>query len=352
MSTPILSVIIPTYNRAALLPKTLESVFDQTFSNYEIIVVDDGSTDRTEESVHRLLKGRAEYSNRVRYFYQRNQGKSVALNRGMSEARGEWIAFLDSDDLWLPVKVEKQFEALQHFASQSQACFTDARYINNPSLRDTAFQHAGKHFPDPIGVITDLSEFASNPFGFLFPTLVANSRLLSKVGEFDPTLQVMEDLDFIFRLALKTRLCFVNAALTLVDRTPRRSDGLIENLLRNDAWSLKQQQRVYEKWLILCQGLDRKVQEAIRGHLRSVHSKWANWYLMNKQYREARRALSVALRAEWTPSTMAKWCLAVAAPSLARSIAVKRLRAGIEQKEYRAMGCLDVKEGNALALFD
>jgi|YelNatPaOPRAMG01_1025707.scaffolds.fasta_scaffold13008_6 glycosyltransferase involved in cell wall biosynthesis len=347
MNTPFLSVIIPTYNRAELLPKALESVYNQTFSDFEIVVVDDGSTDRTEESIARFLKNTPTRGNRLRYFYQRNQGKSVALNRGMSEARGEWIAFLDSDDLWLANKLEEQFRALQQYAPQSQACFTDARYINNPALRDTAFEHARKHLPKPTGVITNLSEFAANPFGFLFPTLLASYRVLSEVGEFDPTLQVMEDLDFIFRLALRTKLCFVNAPLTLVDRTPHRSDGLIENLLRNDSRSLRQQQRVYDKWFNLCEGLDGKVKKAVRSHLRSVHSKWANWYLINKQYKEARRALSAALRADLTLGTTAKWCLAAAAPAIARSIAVKRLRLGTEQKEFLAMGCLNPKDSNA-----
>lgn len=345
-ASPYLSVIIPTYNRAVLLRKTLESVFDQTFSDYEIIVVDDGSTDRTEDSIAQLLEGRPAQGKRIRYFHQRNQGKSVALNRGLSETRGEWIAFLDSDDLWLPDKIEEQFRALHLYASESQACFTDARYINNPVFQGTAFECAGKRFPGQTAVLTNLGEFAANPFGIMFPTLLVHSRVIRRVGEFDPTLQVMEDLDYIFRLALETRLCFVNAPLTLVDRTPHRSEGLIENLLCNDARSLGQQQRVYEKWLVLSEGLETSVQKAIRGHLRGVHSKRANWYLMNKQYKEARCALSAALHARLTPGTAAKWCLAGAAPALARNIVLKRSQHGTEQKELLAMGCLDAKGRN------
>ena len=130
-TSPQLSVIIPTYNRAALIRKALESVLQQTFSNYEIIVVDDGSTDRTEDHVAQFVAERPAAEDRVRFFFQKNQGKSVALNYGLSEARGEWIAFLDSDDVWLPVKIEEQFRALHQFAPLSEACFTDARFQNS-----------------------------------------------------------------------------------------------------------------------------------------------------------------------------------------------------------------------------
>ncbi|MEJ2008176.1 MAG: glycosyltransferase family A protein [Acidobacteriota bacterium] len=344
---PQLSVIIPTYNRAALLRKTLESVFEQTFSDYEIIVVDDGSTDRTEESIAQLLKERPTQDKRIHYFYQRNQGKSVALNRGLSEARGEWIAFLDSDDLWLPGKIEQQFKVLQQYAPQSEACFTNARYINNPAFQGTVFESAAKRYPGKTGVLDDLTRFVANPFGIFMQTLLMHSRLLSKVGEFDPTLWVIQDIDFIFRVAKNTRLCFVNEPLVLIDRTPQRSEGLIEILVRNDQRSLDEQQRMYEQWLSLSKELGTEVQKAIRGRLRGIHSQRANWHLMNKRYKEARHALSSAARAGLTPGTAAKWCLAAAVPSLARSVVLQRSRFGNGQNAFLAMGCVDVKDRSA-----
>ncbi len=91
-NAPAISVIIATYNRAHLIAETLESVLAQAYRDFEIIVVDDGSTDNTREVV-------ARYETRVRYIYQKNRGPSAARNRGVREARGSWISIQDSDDL-------------------------------------------------------------------------------------------------------------------------------------------------------------------------------------------------------------------------------------------------------------
>lgn len=104
------SVIIPTYNRAHLLHEAIDSVLAQEVEDYrmEIIVVDDGSTDDTRKAVER-------YGSRVIYIYQSNQGAGVARNRGIEESTGEWVAFLDSDDRWLPHKLSLQFRILESF---------------------------------------------------------------------------------------------------------------------------------------------------------------------------------------------------------------------------------------------
>src|ERR1700734_1651503 len=132
---PKVSVVIPTYNRAAEVPKAIESALAQTLSDLEVIVVDDGSSDDTGKIL------RNTFGDRVRYFSQANQGASVARNRGVEEARGEWIAFLDSDDLWDKQKLEWQFRALEQFGPQCAACYTDTRLLNHPETR-TLFQMA------------------------------------------------------------------------------------------------------------------------------------------------------------------------------------------------------------------
>lgn len=99
---PRVSVIIPTYNRREYVQEAIDSALAQTFTDYEIIVIDDGSTDGTSEALQ------ARYGNRIHYEWQENQGESVARNRGIELARGEYIAFLDSDDLWHPEKLAKQ----------------------------------------------------------------------------------------------------------------------------------------------------------------------------------------------------------------------------------------------------
>ncbi|WP_159448106.1 glycosyltransferase family 2 protein [Papillibacter cinnamivorans] len=102
---PSISVIVPCYNYGRFLKECLESVFAQTFRDFEVLVVDDGSEDDTREAVRNFSA--------ARYFYQEHRGISEARNRGLREAGGEWIAFLDADDLWLPDKLEKQMAYLR-----------------------------------------------------------------------------------------------------------------------------------------------------------------------------------------------------------------------------------------------
>jgi len=105
---PKVSVVIPTYNAAQYIGETVESVLNQSYKEYEIVVVNDGSTDNTEQVLQK-------YGNRIRYIKQTNGGEGAARNRGIREAHGEWVAFLDADDLWLPHKLKVQMEfAAQH----------------------------------------------------------------------------------------------------------------------------------------------------------------------------------------------------------------------------------------------
>jgi len=103
----LVSVIIPTYNRAHLVKEAIDSVLSQTYQNFEIIVVDDGSTDDTKDVL-------VPYKDKITYIYQQNQGGSAARNTGLKHSKGEYISFVDSDDLWLPEKLEKQVEVLEN----------------------------------------------------------------------------------------------------------------------------------------------------------------------------------------------------------------------------------------------
>ena len=116
--TPRVSVIIPTYNRGSLLPVAIESVLAQTYKDYELIIIDDGSTDDT-------CKKLQPYIERLRYFYQDNRGVSAAQNAGINVALGKYVSILASDDVWLPTKLERQLGALAQLGGEFGACFTD-----------------------------------------------------------------------------------------------------------------------------------------------------------------------------------------------------------------------------------
>src|SRR5271156_236898 len=102
----MVSAIIPTYNRGYVVGKAIDSILNQTYDNIEIVVVDDGSTDNTQEKLK-------EYGDRIRVVYQKNSGPSAARNHGVRASRGEFIACLDSDDVWMPTKIERQVSLLQ-----------------------------------------------------------------------------------------------------------------------------------------------------------------------------------------------------------------------------------------------
>lgn len=110
MSTPLVSIVIPTFNRAQYLPRAIDSVVRQTFTDWEIILIDDGSTDHTREWAARKAR---EFGDRFVFLRQDNQGCSAARNRGIDAARGRFVAFLDSDDEFLPTKLERQLRLFE-----------------------------------------------------------------------------------------------------------------------------------------------------------------------------------------------------------------------------------------------
>jgi glycosyltransferase involved in cell wall biosynthesis len=320
---PKFSIIIPSYNRAYILQKSINSLLAQTCADYELIVVDDGSSDHTPRLMRGILDSGRAGTDRIRYVRQEQQGKSAALNHGVRIATGDWIAFLDSDDIWLPSKLEWQLLALQQFGN-CDACFTDARYTNNPRLNITAFRRAGRQHEGTLGIVPDALEFVINePHGIHIQTVVVRASRMREVGGFDCHLRVLEDHDFVFRMARAlTRFCYVNRPLVEIDRTANRDVGLIE-LLARDEIRLEQQQYMYEKWL-RTEGLDMAVRRKIHKHLRAVYSGWANWHLEQREYDLAREAMVTAIQHNFTARMAMKWVLTVAAPAVTRRHLLQR----------------------------
>jgi glycosyltransferase involved in cell wall biosynthesis len=213
---PAVSFIIPTYNRAARVPKGIESVLAQTFSDLELIVVDDGSSDGRGQILGET------FGDRIRYFPQANQGASAARNKGIAEARGEWIAFLD---LWEKEKLEWQFKALERFGPQCGGCFTDTRFINHPETRtmfelgEETYRHEGT-----MGVSAEALKLLVRPGGARMVTclspFMARADLIKSSGGFDLKLLYSQDSEFLFRLAMLTGFCYVNRPLVRFDRSP------------------------------------------------------------------------------------------------------------------------------------
>jgi len=317
--TPRISVIIATYNRTHLLRTAIDSVLGQTYSNCEVIVADDGSTDGTAE----LVQG---YGDRVRYLYQENQGKSVMLNKALTVAGGDWIAFLDSDDYWLPEKLEWQVRAIEQFKDHKcGACFTNGQFVNNRHMDTTLFEFYGRKYEQTTGILPNPTQtFAESPAGVSVVTLLCRADLVREAGGFDPTLRFTEDYDFVFRLSLVTNYCYVNLPLVIVDRTVAtvRHTGVSAVWDRVD-FRLDCEQSRYEKWLRLSGGLP-SVRKTILRHLRAVHSGRANWFLSRQEFELAQRELSAAAKYQLTPSVAIKWILSRISPKVARDLVLRR----------------------------
>jgi len=314
---PKVSVVIPTYNRAEKVQRAIDSVFAQTFSDLEVIVVDDGSSDNTG----RVLAGA--YGDRIRYHYQPNQGASVARNKGAAEARGEWIAFLDSDDLWEQDKLEWQLKTLEQFRSQCGACYTDVRMFNHEETR-TFFELAADNYlhQELTGVNKDVLRLLVRPGGagmvVCLSSLIVRVDAFKESGGFDPSLLYSQDSDWMFRLALRTGFAYVNRPLVRFDRSPAeiRHVGVSADWNKMDFW-LQDSQRRLEGLLRLGQLLPDNIHKLIRRQLADIHSGWANWYLQAGEYSKARESVSTALLMRPTASVAAKWLLTSISPSLA-----------------------------------
>jgi glycosyltransferase involved in cell wall biosynthesis len=320
---PFVSVVIPTFNRARQVQAALKSVLTQTYPEFEVIVIDDGSTDGTRETLQQIVSPQGSNGKQVRYCFQPNQGQSAARNNGIDEARGEWVAFLDSDDVWLPDKLEWQLRAIEQFGDKCCACVTDARLVDDLGADTTAFHVSGKQYRQTLGIEAEATKNLAKSFDhFWTSTLMARTDLIRQVGQFDPHLEFAEDHDLLFRLSLATSYCYVSKPLSIIDRSCS-PPGSTSRPWDQVEVRLRCRQSMLEKWLTSNSNLAGNVRKIIVGNLRQTHSAWTNWYLEHERYEEARQAVSKAVKYEFTATLAIKWILTHVAPTLARSMAPK-----------------------------
>jgi len=193
------SVILPTYNRGWIVAEAIESVLSQTFKDYELIVVDDGSTDDTAK----ILQG---FQDHILVITQENRGVSAARNRGMAKARGRYFAFLDSDDLWLSEKLSEQ---TSFFASHPHAliCQTEEIWIRNGARVNPKEKH--KKLSGDI-FIPSLALCLVSP-----SAVMIRRELFDDVGGFDESLPACEDYDLWLRVSWKYPVYLINKFLIM-----------------------------------------------------------------------------------------------------------------------------------------
>ncbi|MEW6297062.1 MAG: glycosyltransferase family A protein [Thermodesulfobacteriota bacterium] len=211
---PKVSVIVPTYNRCELLREALASVCAQTYQDFELIVVDDGSTDDTAAAVHEFAG--------VHYVWQPNRGVSAARNHGVALSQGEWVAFLDSDDLWQPRKLETQM-AFVTARRDAEICQTEELWLRHGVRVNPQQKHR-----KPSGDI-----FARSLERCLVsPSAVMLRRgLFERVGGFDERLPACEDYDLWLRIAATLPVYLIDIPLVIkrgghADQLSRRFWGM------------------------------------------------------------------------------------------------------------------------------
>ena len=198
------SVIIPSFNSGEFLDEAIQSVAGQTYKNLEIIVVNDGSSDNTEEIVRRWQK----QDSRIRYIEHRfNKGLAAARNTGIKNSYGEYIAFLDADDVWIPTKLEVQIHAIEK--EKVQGAFSNWWIWDNFSgSKKLAF------FENPLRGSKDIiNSLVKKNFGNS-STFVTKKEIFNQIGFFDETLKASEDYDFWLRLFFNNiKIAWINEPL-------------------------------------------------------------------------------------------------------------------------------------------
>ena len=194
-----ISVVIPCFNRKNTLSRSIDSVINQTYKPFEIIVVDDGSTDGTRDFILNS------YPN-IRYFFQPKKGVSSARNKGIRESSSNWIAFLDSDDEWLPQKLEKQKNQLEKH-SGIFISHTNEIWIRN-GVRVNQMKKHQKYGGYIFDKCLDICRMSPS-------SVLIHIRVLEDIGVFDEKLQVCEDYDLWLRISSKYSVLFEKELLII-----------------------------------------------------------------------------------------------------------------------------------------
>lgn len=201
---PLVSVIIPTYNREALITLAVQSVLNQTYRQIEIIVVDDGSTDNTREVLR-------EYDGEIKYIYQERSERSKARNEGFMRSRGDYIAFLDSDDLWLPTKVEQQVWVLNEHPDVGLV-YAAVKFIDI-----NGEPYFGKLWWDePARKVLYEDLMTHNVITGSLSTIMVRRECLDRVGLFDESMNICEDLDLYRRIATHYKFHKIDSVLVKI----------------------------------------------------------------------------------------------------------------------------------------
>lgn len=301
---PRVSVVIPTYNRQAFVTRAVESVLCQTFGDYEIIVVDDGSEDNTKEFMRN-------YKSSINYIYQKNAGPGAARNTGIRAASGQWLAFLDSDDEWRPDYLEKQMKRVD---ANSEICMqtTDCLFVGSNGrtrryfeMNRVLLEFKGRDYL-----------FLEDPFYFIVKhwppwpmvsTIVRHDTIL-KAGLFDTALRLSEDFDLMARVALQGPFGLINEVLVNAYRREEAFSSLTIDAKGKPNEVGKYHKRLLEK-LKNNDNLKSKEIRALNKLLSDNQRAMGNWHIRFGKLQEARSYYREALSISPSIASLGKYIL-------------------------------------------
>ena len=189
--TPFFSIILPTFNRSNIIINSIESVCNQSFDNWELIIIDDGSTDNTQA----IIKDKINEDSRIKYFYQKNSERSAARNYGINKTNGSYICFLDSDDLYENNYLNALHKFIQKNESKKGMIFCNVSRLEN-GVKEKVPYDALENYANPIEYILLSKET-------VIPARVCIHEEILKFNKFDETLNISEDSELFTRILVK-----------------------------------------------------------------------------------------------------------------------------------------------------
>jgi glycosyltransferase involved in cell wall biosynthesis len=278
MSGPEVSVVIPAYNSAKTLPRALDSVFSQSLRSYEVIVVDDGSTDDLSGALR-------SYTNRVRLLRQDNAGPSAARNNGVRQANGTYIAFLDADDFWHSRKLEFQLVAFRQ-RPEITLCWTAGRQWPNAAAPLPPEPSPDSTHPE---YITNFSEIFQSPY-LGTPGVMMSKAAFTRLGGFREDLHSAEDVDLWLRAAYGSVTARIRAALFYIVGSPNSLTATAKEEV------FKSNLRVIEDFCQANPEFPRQAGAVVRRARAKVYENWGSGELIKGELALARSLLLNSLR--------------------------------------------------------
>lgn len=314
-TAPSVSIVIPAYNVAPYIGETLDSVFQQTFTDYEVVVVNDGSPDTVE-----LEMAIEPYRNQVRYIKQKNLGAGAARNEGLRAAQGEFIAFLDADDLWSPKYLEEQVKFIR--GNNYDLVCADAMHFGDTPFAGKSYMEVYMGTAPVQGEVTFLG-LVSAEQSLITSGVVARRGLIIEVGLFDEGLRNSQDFDLWLRLLRHGARLGYQRQLLLRYRC--HEDSLSGDEVNRSTRQLRVYDKIESSFDLTAEERP-AVERAIEGRRAMLEFELGKVFLERGDFEKSRAAFLKAnnLRKSW--KTIVAVSLSRWSPGFMRAIHVRRMR--------------------------